>query len=89
MVVIRGGLALILILTLGGCAAVWGQSYKVQFQNSSQITLLYDPALTSPGHLQGVAQTYCDGYGKDAVMWETQNATFGPKSASYLCVARE
>ena len=89
MAVVRGLVALILIMALGGCAAVWGQPYKVQFQNSSQITLLYDPALTSPGHLQGVAQTYCDGYGKEAVTWETQNATFGLRSASYLCVARE
>ena len=55
------------ILSLTGCVLVWGKAYKVEFSDSTSITMEYDPALTDIGDLQNVAESHCSHYGKDAV----------------------
>jgi hypothetical protein len=67
------------LLALTGCAVVWGQPYKVEFVSSSSITINFDPALTSMGEVQSVAQRHCDGFGKDALPRLPSTAARSPR----------
>lgn len=81
--------ALILaVVLLGGCAAVWGQPYKVEFASSSSITINFDPSLTNIGEVQNVAQTHCDKFGKDAVPQGGETSPWGLRNVSFRCEHR-
>lgn len=84
-------ISLIVTMTVGllaGCAAVWGKPYKVEFQNSSSITISFDPALANMGEVQNVAQAHCDKYRKDAFPGAWQNSPWALRSMSFICRAR-
>jgi hypothetical protein len=65
------------LLCLSGCAVGWGKPYEVEFENSSTITIQYDPLLTSIGKMQAVAQAYCGQTGRDAVPQSTLVSPLG------------
>jgi len=75
-------------VTLTGCVAAWGQSYKIEFASSTSITINYDPAFTNIGALQSVAQENCDKYKKDALPQASASAGWGLRTISFLCVNR-
>lgn len=73
---------------LSGCVMAWGASHKVEFANSSSITISSDPAFTNMGELQGVAQEHCDKFGRDAIPQVSQDGAWGLRSTTYRCVNR-
>jgi hypothetical protein len=76
------------IVLLSGCAAVWGKTYKIEFQSSSSITINYDPSLTNLGEIQNVAQAHCAEYGKDALPQGSKASPWGLDEISFSCIRR-
>jgi len=74
---------------LAACAVGWGLPYNVEFENSSSVTVRYDPLLASIGEVQSVAQAICDKYGKDAVPLLERSDFAGVTNSSYRCVPRQ
>lgn len=75
-------------LALGGCAAVWGSPYKVEFASPSSITINFDPGLTNMGEIQNVAEQHCQQYGKDALPQDKDASPWGLRTISFLCQPR-
>lgn len=79
--------ALLLALSLAGCAPLGGAAYEVKFASSSSVTIAYNPSLTDDDTVQDVAQQTCALYGKDALAQATfhrQPGLFqGPPGLSY------
>ena len=86
---IRSLFILAAALSLGGCVAVWGHGYHVDFANSSSITINSDPMFDNTGDLQKIAQQHCDKYGKDAVPKTSEMDLWGLRDTSFVCVKRQ
>lgn len=86
---IRTLFILAVALALGGCVAVWGRGYHVDFANSSSITINSDPAFDNTGDLQRVAQKHCDKYDKDAVPKTSELDVWGLRDTTFVCVKRQ
>lgn len=81
----RYAFILIPVIALSGCAAVWGQAYKVEVANSSRVIINYDPSLTDVGSLLNVAQKNCSAYGKEAVPDKILPSELGLREAWFRC----
>jgi len=84
----KKALACTTLLSLGGCVAVWGKTYNVEFSNSSSVTIQYSTSFTDSGYVQAVAQASCSQYGKDAVPGSWNDSGIGLRTQTYLCVTR-
>lgn len=83
-------IALALALTCSGCVAVWGQSYKITVQDSNNITIRYDTALTSSPSIQKIAKTHCNQFNKSIEILYSKMPGFllGIIEESYSCVTK-
>ena len=73
----RATLGILTLLTLAGCAAVWGDSYNVAMANSRVVVIEYDPVLATFNRpsLLAAAQQKCSEYDKDAVLDRQESAS--------------
>ncbi len=80
-----------IILFLGGCAAVWGNSYNVAMANSRVVVIEFDPVLATfnRSSLLAAAQQKCSEYGKDAVLDYEESAALGIAVNHYRCETRK
>lgn len=75
-------------LTLGGCVAVWGNSYNVAMANSRSVVIEYDPLLVNMSSVMNAAQTECSKFGKDAVLDSQTEGNTGVRVNTYRCETR-
>ena len=83
----RATLGILTLLTLAGCAAVWGDSYNVAMANSRVVVIEYDPFLATFNRpsLLAAAQQECSEYHKDAVLDRQESASMGIAVNHYRC----
>jgi hypothetical protein len=80
--------ALAMAVSVSGCLAVWGATYKVRHQSETAIGIDFDPSVTTLGNVQAVAQEHCGRYGKDAVAQTKDTNGWGVRSIQFSCRAR-
>jgi hypothetical protein len=80
-------LTIVLFIT-AGCALAWGTSYKVELENSSSITINYDPSLTNITEVQNVAKVHCAEFHSDAISQGSEDRMWGLRNTSFLCKPR-
>lgn len=76
------------VLLLGGCVAVWGNSYNVAMANSRSVVIEYDPLLVNMSSVMNAAQTECSKFGKDAVLDSQTEGNTGVQVNTYRCEVR-
>ena len=81
----------LILATLTGCAAAWGNSYNVAMANSRVVVIEFDPALVvfNRSALLAEAQQNCHGYGKDAVLDRVESGGLGIRVNHYRCEVRQ
>ncbi|MDQ7248174.1 hypothetical protein [Dongia sedimenti] len=80
--------ALTMAASVSGCLAVWGSTYKVRYESETAIGIDFDPAVTTLGNVQAVAQEHCSRYGKDAILRTKDTNSWGVRSIQFSCRAR-
>lgn len=76
------------VLLLGGCVAVWGNSYNVAMANSRSVVIEYDPLVVNMSNVMNAAQTECSKFGKDAVLDSQTEGNMGVYVNTYRCETR-
>ena len=76
------------VLLLGGCVAVWGNSYNVAMANSRSVVIEYDPLLVNMSSVMNAAQTECSKFGKDAVLDSQTEGNTGVQVNTHRCETR-
>ena len=83
-------LAVALLMTLGGCVAVWGQSYTIDSESTDAVTIKYDSNFTTEDRIQKVADDICHRYGdKVARLHDSDRSIWRIVTATYDCVAKK
>jgi hypothetical protein len=85
---LRISFALALAANVSGCLVVWGSTYKVRYQSETSIGIDFDPAVTTLGNVQVVAQDHCGRYGKEAIVRHEDTNSWGVRSIEFACRAR-
>jgi hypothetical protein len=52
------------------------------------ITINFDPALTSMGEVQSIAERHCDEFGEDALPSTSVDSPWGLRNTSFVCKPR-
>jgi len=78
-------LALLPVFLLGGCVAVWGQSYDIDSASADSITIKYDVHFTTPEKIKAIAEKHCAEYGKKAVLQQHDRNIVYIDTATYDC----
>ncbi len=76
-----------LAVVLGGCVAVWGQSYSIDSANADAVTVKYDTNFTTADHIRTLADQSCRRYGKTARLRERNRSIWQIVTVTYDCVA--
>lgn len=81
-------MCLLVLPLLGGCVAVWGKSYKVDYTDKDSISIKYDPSAASPIDIHRVAQNYCNEQNADSIAQEHYTSGWGISTILYACAPR-
>lgn len=83
-------MALLGLLTLSGCVAVWGKSYNVATANEQFIQINYDSSVdVNYVEIFAIAKEHCGKFDKDFVNDSTVTNGWGITYAIYKCIDRD
>ncbi len=60
----------------------------MRYENETAIGIDFDPAVTTLGNVQAVAQEHCGRYGKNAILHSKDTNSWGVRSAQFSCQVR-
>ena len=77
-------------MSINGCVAVWGDSYKVKEKNENEIIFQYDSGINSSGMMQKMASEHCQRFGKEAEIVDAgmPGILLGIIEEKYACIEK-